>query len=174
MQADIKREEKTSSACLNASKNLNCQIPGTEKKIKNRTATNLGEEIQMDFTGNLNSKHFEKSPFILVAVDSNSQWPVAKICNNSNHETVTTFLQENTDIYRVPKSMKTDTGTAFISKEFNKYCNENNSTRKYGTANLHTGTGLAERTIQSLKNLLKANSEDGIILRDSLDKALHS
>ena len=127
----------------------------------------------MDFTGNLNSKLFEHSPFIFVDVDSNSEWPVAKICKNSNHETVITFLQEHTNVYGVPKSIKTDRVSAFISKEFNKYFNENNITRKYGTANLHTGTGLAERTIQSLKNLLKANLEDGINLRDSLDKALH-
>ena len=102
----------------------------------------------MDFTGNLNSKHFEHSPFILIAVDSNSRWPVAKICKNTNHESVITFLKEHTNIYGVPKSIKTDKGSAFISKEFSKYSNENNITRKYGTANLHTGTGLAERTIQ--------------------------
>ena len=63
--------------------------------------------------------------------------------------------------------------TPGISKEFSKYCNENNITRKYGTANLHTGTGLAERTIQSLKNLLNANLEDGTNLRNSLEKALN-
>ena len=65
-----------------------------------------GEEIQMDFTGNLNSKHFDHSPFILVAVDSNSRWPVSKICKNTNHESVITFLQENTNIYGVTKSIK--------------------------------------------------------------------
>ena len=76
-------------------------------------------------------------------------------------------------MYGVPKSIKTDRGSAFISKEFSKYCNENNIIRKYGRANLHTGTGLVERTIQSMKNLLKANLEDGTNLRNSLDKALH-
>ena len=108
----------------------------------------------------------------MVALDSNSRWPVAKTCKNTNHESVI-FLQENTNIYGVPKSVKTDRGRAFISKEFSKYCNENNIIRKYGTANLHTGTGMAERTIRSLKNLLKANLEDGINLRNSLDKALY-
>ena len=38
---------------------------------------------------------------------------------------------------------------------------------------MHTGTRLAERTIQSLKNLTKANFEDRINFRGSLDKALH-
>ena len=108
----------------------------------------------------------------MIAI-SNSRWPVAKICKKTNHESVITFLKEYTNIYGVPKSINTDKGSAFISKEFSKYCNENNITRKYGTANLHTGTGLAERTIQSMKNLLKANLEDGTNLRNSLDKALY-
>ena len=172
MRADIEKKAKACSACLNAGKNLKCQIPSTEK-TKIEQPENPGEEIQMDFTGNLNSKHFEHSPFILIAVDSNSRWPVAKICKNTNHGSVKTFLKEYTNIYGVPKSIKTDKGSAFIAKEFSKYCNENNITRKYGTANLHTGTGLAERTIQSMKNLLKANLEDGTNLRNSLDKALH-
>ena len=150
---------------------MKCQIPSTEKKIE--PPENPGEEIQMDFTGNLNSKHFEHSPFILIAVDSNSRWPVAKICKNTNHESVITYLKEYTDIFGVPKSFKTDNGSAFISKEFTKYCNENNITRKYGTVNLNTATGLAERTIQSLKNLLKANLEDGTNLRNILDKTLY-
>ena len=132
---------------------------------------NPGEE--MDYTGNLSSKHFEHSPFILITVDSNSRWPVAKICKNTNHDSAITFLQENTNIYGVPISIKTDRGSAFISKEFSNNCNEYKIIRKYGTANLHTSTGLAERTIHSLKNLLKANLEDGINLRNSLDKALY-
>ena len=39
MRADIERKAKTCSACLNAGKNLKFQLPCTEKKIKNRTAT---------------------------------------------------------------------------------------------------------------------------------------
>ena len=43
----------------------------------------------------------------------------------------------------------------------------------YGTTNLHTGTGLVERTIQSLKNLILANIEDDQNLRESVNRALH-
>ena len=173
MRADIERKAKTCSACLNAGKNLKCQISSTEKKTNIELPQNPGEQIQMDSTGNLNSKQYECTPFILVAADSNSRWPVAKVCENTNHKTVTTFLQEYFYIYGVPKSIKTDRGSAFISTKISKFCNGNNIFRKYGTANLHTGKGLAERTIQYLKHLLKANLEDGISLRDSLDKALH-
>ena len=155
-----------------AGKNLKTQLPSTEK-------SNLeppkypGEEIQIDFTGNLNSKHLDSSPFILVAVDKNSRWPGAKICENTNHDTVITFLlREYINVYGVPKTIKSDNGSAFISKEYKSFCKEYNIIRKYGTPNLHTGTGLVERTIQSLKNLTKTNLEETQNLRESLNKAL--
>ena len=124
MQADIEKKAKTCSACLNAGKNLKCRIPSTEK-TKMEPPENPGEEIQMEFTGNLNSKHFEHSPFILIAVDNNSRWPVAKICKNTNHESVIPFLP----IFTASRNqLKRDKESAFISKEFSKYCNENNIT----------------------------------------------
>ena len=49
--------------------------------------------------------------------------------------------------------MKSDKGGAFISKEYKEFCKTQNIRYIYDTANLHTGTGLVERTIQSLKNL---------------------
>ena len=93
MRADIEKKAKTCSACMNAGKNLKTQLPSTEKS-KLEPPKYPGEEVQIDFTGNLNSKHLDSSPFILVAVDKNSRWPVAKICKNTNHDTVITFLRE--------------------------------------------------------------------------------
>ena len=132
-----------------------------------------GEEIQIDFTGKLKSKHLDSSPFILVAVDKNSRWSVPKICKNTNHDTVITFLREYINVYGVPKTIKSDNGSAFISKEYKSFCKEYNIIRKYGMTNLHTGMGLVERTIQSLKNLTKTNLEETQNLRESLNKALY-
>ena len=171
MRTDIEKKAKTCSACLNAGKNLNTQLPSTEKS-KLEPPKHPGEEIQIDFTGNLNSKHLDSSPFILVAVDTNSRWSVAKICKNTNHDTVITFLREYINVYGVPKTIKSDNGSAFISKEYKSFCIEYNIIRKYGTPNLHTGTRLVERTMQSLKNLTKTNLEETQNLRESLNKAL--
>ena len=106
-------------------------------------------------------------------MDKNSRWPVAKICENTNHETVISFLNEYINVYGVPKQIKSDKGGAFISKEYIEYCKTHNINRVYGTANLHTGTGLVERTIQSLKNLTLANLEDNQNLRESVNRALY-
>ena len=113
MRADIEKKAKTCSACLNAGKNLKTQLPSTEKS-KLEPPKYPGEEIQIDFTGNLNSKHLDSSPFILVAVDKNSRWSVAKICKNTNHDTVITFLREYINVYGVPKTNKSVNGSAFI------------------------------------------------------------
>ena len=172
MRADIEKNAKTCCACLNAGKNLKTQLPSTEKS-KLEPPKYPGEEIQIDFTGNLNSKHLDSSPFILVAVDKNSRWPVAKMCKNTNLDTVITFLREYINVYGVPKTITSDNGSAFISKEYKSFCKEYNIIRKYGTPNLHTGTGLVERTIQSLKNLIKTNLEETQNLRESLNKALY-
>ena len=66
-----------------------------------------------------------------------------------------------------------DRGGAFISKENKELCKSQTINCEYGTANLHTGTGLVERTIQSIKNLILANLEDEINLRESINRALY-
>ena len=173
MRIDIKKKAKTCSACLSAGKNLKFQLPLTEKKTKIETPKKPGEEIQIDFTGHLHNKKEQSSPYILIAVDKNSWWPVANICKNSRHETVITFLNEYINVYGVPKRIKSDRGGAFISKEYKEFCKSHNINCEYGTANLHTGTGMVERTIQSMKNLILANLEDEINLRESVKRALY-
>ena len=65
----------------------------------------------------------------------------------------------------VPGQIESGKGSAFISKENKNFWSEQNIIREYGTPNFHTGTGLVERTIQSLKNLIKANLEYGIYVK---------
>ena len=173
MREDIEKKSKTCSACLNAGKNLKLQIPQNEKKTKIEPPRTPGEEIQLDFTGNLHNKKLPSTLYILVAVDKNSLWPVTKICKNTNHETVITFPKEYINIYGVPKQIKSDKGGAFISKEYKEFCKTQIIKYIYGTANLHTGTGLVERTIQLLKNRILTNMEDGLNLRESINKALY-
>ena len=134
------------------------------------------KKIQIDFIGNLNSKQLKSSPFPLIAVDENNCRSAAKICKNKDHDLVITFIRGFINIYgenRLPKTIKSDKGSVFISKEYKKLCKKYNIIRKYGTPKLHTGTGLVERTIQSMKNLIKANLEEAQNLRASLNKALY-
>ena len=71
MRADIEKKAKICSACLNGGKNRKFQLPLT-KKTKIKQPKMLGEEIQIDFIGNLNNKKVQSSPYI-IAVDKNGQ-----------------------------------------------------------------------------------------------------
>ena len=119
LRSDMKNRTKTCFASLNAGKNLKSPIPST-KKSKNEPPKRPGEEIGIDFTGNLSGKHLNSSPFKLVDVDKNSLWPLAKICKNNNHDIVVTFLLEYIKLYNVPKLIKSDKGRTFFSKVYRK------------------------------------------------------
>ena len=61
------------------------------------------------------------------------------------------FLELHFNLHGVPKRIRTDNDTAFTSKEFKHFCDQYNIERITGLPYMHTGTGLVERTIQSLK-----------------------
>ena len=52
-------------------------------------------------------------------------------------------------------------GGAFISKEYKQFGKGRNIEIEYCTPRMHTGNGVVERSIQTLKNLIVANLEDG-------------
>ena len=114
----------------------------------------------------------ERNYLRTVTVDINSRGPVPKVVK-SNQDTVITFLPENKNLYGIPKRNNSDKGSDFISKEYKGFWSEHNIIRDYSTPNLLTGTGFVERTIQSMKNLTKANKEDEQKVRVSLNKALY-
>ena len=64
----------------------------------------------------------------------------------------------------VPKSIKTDGGSAILLKEYIIYSNENNTTRNYDTAKLHT-----DKDYPITEELIE--SESG--RRQDLNKAQH-
>ena len=67
--------------------------------------------------------------------------------------------------------MKSD--SAVISEEYKEFCKSQNINCEHGIANLHTSTGLVERTIQSFKNLILAILEEDTSSGESGNRALH-
>ena len=49
-------------------------------------------------------------------------------------------------------------------KEYREFCKNRNVEIEYCTPRVHTGNGVVERTIQTLKNLIIAYLEDGLKL----------
>ena len=168
---DIENKVKDFIACLASGKNSKYQLPNSHYgKLKKLTET--GQEIQIDFTGKLHNKRINRDVQILIAVDRFSNWPTVKICKTAETKEVLNFLSNNFNLYGIPEKIKSDKGGAFISKEYKEFCKNRNIEIKYCTPRLHTGNGVVERAIQTLKNLMLANIEEGTDLTESVNRAL--
>ena len=172
MCKEIEDRTKNCVACMASGMNSNYQIPKTNfGKLK--TLTEPGQEIQIDFTGKLNHKKLNGKHQILIAIDRFTKWPTAKICKSSETKEVLNFLKQNFNLYGLPEKIKTDKGGAFIAKEYKEFCKSKNIEIEYSTTRLHTVTGTVERAIQTLKNLIIANTEDYLCLTECVNRALH-
>ena len=168
---DIENKAKDCTACLASGKNLKYQLP---KNLYGnlKTLTEPGQEIQIDFTGKLHNKNINRDVQILIAIDRFSKWPTVKICKTAETKEVINFLTNNFNLYGLPEKIKSDKGGAFISKEYREFCRSRNIEIEYCTPRLHTGNGAVERAIQTLKNLMLTNLEEGNELNESINRAL--
>ena len=66
------------------------------------------------------------------------------------------------------KEIVTDQDTSFTGREFKNFCGRLNIDLLFGTPNLHTRTGLVERTIGSIKQIMKALLLEKIGLKEAL------
>ena len=168
---DIETKVKDCTACLALGKSLKYQLPkkhfGKLEKL-----TEPVQELQIDFTGKLHNKNIHGDVQILIAVDRFSRWPTVKICKTSETKEVIQFLSNNFNLYGIPEKIKSDKGGAFISKEYREFYKSRNIEIEYCTPRIHTGNGTVERAIQTLKNLVIANMEDGENLTESVNRAL--
>ena len=170
LHREIREKAETCPSCRTAGKNLKTQIPQTEVN-RLEILTEPGQEIQLDFAGPIKSKS-RGDVYILVAVDRFSKWPTAQICKRTDSRTVIKFLTKYCADNGTPRTIRTDNGSCFKSQEFKIYCKGENIKRIRSTPNLHTGTGLVERTIRTIKSLTRANLEDGLTFEESVTRAI--
>ena len=170
LHREIREKAENCPSCRVAGKNLKTQLPVTEIN-RLELLTEPGKEIQLDFAGPINSKS-RGDIYILVAIDRFSKRPTAQICKNTDFRTVIKFLTKYCTDNGTPKTIRTDNGSCFKSKEFKDYCNGENIKRIRCTPNLHTGNGLIERTMRTIKSLTRAKLEDGLTFEESVARAI--
>ena len=124
----------------------------------------------MDFIGPIRFKH--RRFYILISIDRYSRWPAACICEAPTGKTAKIFLQQYILLNGIPQVIRTDKGTAFIGKEFRQMCKNLHIKLIYSTPYIHTATGLVERGIKTLKDLMRTNLEDKCNLNDALYQSL--
>ena len=171
MKQDIENKVKDCTAYFASVENLKYQL---SKKHYGKLGklTEPGQEIQIDFTGNLQNKDIHGEVQILKAIDRLNKWPTVKICKTAETKEVTNFLSRNSNLYGIPEKIKSDKGGAFVSKNYQEFCRNRKIELEYCTPGVHTGNGAVERAIQTLKNLIIANLEDGISLTESVNQTL--
>ena len=143
--------------CLQSGKNLKYVL--SQKQLgKLPEAKEQNEEIALDFAGPFqNAKKGKK--YLLVSIDQFSGWPDAKFLHSPTTKKVIEFLKQYCAQYGVPKKIRTDPGTAFVSEAFTMFC------RQFGIEHItcpirdHRGNGKIERLIRTINERLRANKQ---------------
>ena len=109
------------------------------------------ESVQLDFWGPINYLK-ESKKYVLVAVDRFSRWPSAMVCNSNRSDKIIKFLKAYIIAHGVPRQIRVDLGTNFMSKEVKAFCHEQGIEILTSPVNDHRATGCVERTIGIIKN----------------------
>ena len=140
MKQDI---ENRVQDCTASGKNFKYQLPkkhyGELEKL-----FEPGQEIKIDFSGNLRNKNLHGEKQILKTVDRFSKCPTVKVCKTLEAKEVINFLTSNFNLYGIPEKVKSDRGGVFISREYKQFCKDRNIEIEYCTPRMHTGNGVVE------------------------------
>ena len=129
------------------------------------------QEIQLDFIGPIRFKH--RRFYILLSIDRYSRWPAACFCEAPTGKTAINFLEQYITLNGLPRTIRTNKGTAFTGKEFRDFCKSLKRKLIYGTPYIHTPTGLVERGIKTLEEYLRTNLEEGYVINEALGRSLN-
>jgi hypothetical protein len=124
------------------------------------------ERIHIDFAGPF------KEYMWLICVDSHSKYPYVGLMDIGKTTSTNTIevLKQIFATEGLPKTIITDNGPQFTSKEFDAYCTLHGIKHVTSPPFHPASNGEAERFVQSLKKGIEKNCEGG----DSLKKALQS
>ena len=166
---DIQTKCNECIPCKMSGKSIKPQLPMTEINYL-PPAEKPNQEIQLDFIGPIRFKH--RRFYTLISIDRYSRWPAACTCEAPNRKTAKNFLEQNNVLNGIPQTIKTDKGTAFTGREFRQTYKNLNIKLIYGTPYIHTATGLVERGIKTLKDLMRTNLQDKCNLNEALYQSL--
>ena len=108
----------------------------------------------------------------LVSMDRYSKWPAASFCTSTDGETAVKFLEQYIQLNSIPKTIRSDRATAFTGRLFRDFCKKHYIKLIYGTPYMHTPTGLVERGVRTLKEILLTNLKAGERFGKALDMSL--
>ncbi|KAE8737165.1 hypothetical protein FOCC_FOCC017374, partial [Frankliniella occidentalis] len=122
-------------------------------------ARQVWERVHVDFAG-----PFEGHLY-LITIDAFSKWPVIKVVANLTAECLITHMRYIFAEYGLPGLIVSDNGRQLVSKDFETFLRRN-GVRHITSPPWHpSSNGLAERTVQSFKKLLRRFTEGDVHAR---------
>ena len=108
------------------------------------------QELQLVFAGPILDDKGSKI-FILVAIDRFSKFPLVLISKTTGNKKVTKFLDSNIRIHGLPHPIRRDHGSGFKNNLVQEFCSCRGIKHVLSPVGDHRGSGLVERTIQTIK-----------------------
>ena len=121
--------------------------------------TGPNQELQLDFAGPIVDDKGVKI-FLLVAIDRFSKFPSVLITKTTGAKKVTKFLESHIRIHGLPHSIRTDHGSGFKNDIVQQFCSSKGIKHILSPVGDHRGSGLVERTIQTIKRKLGTEQLD--------------
>ena len=91
---------------------------------------------------------------MLLSIDRFSKSPAASFFETTDGQTVVRILEQCLNLNGIPKIIRTDKATALTGRMFREFCKNHQVKLIYGTLYKHTPTGLVERGVRMLKEML--------------------
>ncbi|XP_044573403.1 uncharacterized protein LOC123257649 [Drosophila ananassae] len=115
--------------------------------------------VHMDHLGPF-PKSLKRNEHILVIVDAFTKFTIVRATKSTATKHVLDILQEVTSYLGMPGRIITDRGTAFTSKDFEKYCKSNNIKHILNAVRTPRANGHAERTNRIILSMLLPSNEN--------------
>lgn len=142
-------EDKVSSCAICAK--INMKLPPKEPLMNHETPDRPWARVAADI--------FEyKNENYLVTVCYYSKWPHLQKLNNMTSKCVIACLKAQIGLYGYFDELVTDNGSNFTSYEFKNFVKEYGFVHTTSSPHFASSNGQAERTVQTVKNILKKNS----------------
>ena len=154
--------------CVKAGKNLK-PLSNHNTLGKLPTVEEPNQEMELDFAGPLPLVWGTKK-YILVCVDRFSKFPSAQITSSASAKSIINFLSKYITLHGIPRTIRTDQGSSFVSKEVREFCHEHNIKVIFRPVGDHRATGLVERLIRTIKERLLVMAQERP--KPSLESAL--
>ena len=108
----------------------------------------------------------------LVVTDAHSKWLEVVVMNSTTAGTTVKVLRDLFACHGIPEQLVSDNGLQFITEEFRHFLLEN-GIKHLRCAPYHLASnGVAERFVQTVKRALKAGSQPGVSLGQTLSAFL--